>query len=116
MNIRGRIFAIQRWGAAERGEDFFFFFNLDRETKLGQKFWDLYEGKSVEPKLELTVRELIPENRQRGKPEEPEILPQIPPEIVCSKGTWGQKSEELSLASTLSGQIVRRPGKRAGAG
>lgn len=113
MKIRGRIFAI--WG--EEGippphpE-----FNLDRETKLDLKFWDLYEGKSVEPKLELTVRKLIPENRHRGKPEELEILPQITPEIICFKGTWSQKSEELSLASTLSGQIVTRPGKRAGAG
>jgi len=85
-------------------------------------------------KLELTILGLIPENRHKSKfQKEPKILPEIPPEIICSKvtlgqkqnktkqnkktkthqnnkATLGQKSEELGPASMLSGQTVWRPG------
>lgn len=78
----------------------------------------------VSLKLQLTSPGLIPENRHKSKfQKEPKILPEIPPEIICSKVTLGQKtekvtlsqkSEELSPASALSGQTVWRPGNSTG--
>lgn len=71
----------------------------------------------LSPKLELTVRRLISENRHRIKFQKKRKIPsEIPPEIFCFKVALSQKSREFSRASALSGQTVWRPGKRIGAG
>lgn len=81
---------------------------LERQSQADGQGWGEARGagnekeKQLSPKLELTIPGLILSTKASAR-KEPKLLPEIPPEITCSRVTLHPKSEELRPASKAIG-------------